>query len=90
MAYKEKFKISIKKLNQYLENVGRPQFNYDVLKSAYDSDPRIQAIVKDFDQETITLKSDETDDLDVDNNAADSNGKTVTQMAKSAVDLNDL
>lgn len=71
-----------------MQNQGRGQFNYDVFKAAFDSDPKLQAIVADFDQNSITLKTSETDDLPAtDQSAGDSSVKT---MAKRAVDLSDL
>ena len=46
-----------------MQNTGRNQFSYDVFKAAYDSDPKIQKIVKNFDQEKIELKTSEVDDV---------------------------
>lgn len=70
-----------------MQNQGRNQFTYDVFKAAYDSDPRLQNIVSNFDKDTIELKSDEMDDVGVDS----AGGKnTVSSMAKSAVDLKSL
>jgi len=46
-----------------MQNVGAGQFTYDVFKAAYDSDPKIKTLVTNFDQNTITLKQSETDDL---------------------------
>lgn len=80
----------MKKLDKYMQNIGRGQFTYEVFKAAYDSDPRLQELVSDFDDDRIELKDKETDDLDVDNNTPDNDGKSVSQMAKSAVDLKDL
>lgn len=71
-----------------MQNQGRGQFTYDVFKAAYDSDPRLQTLVSNFDQNTIELKSDEMDDVPVDGAAA--GGDSVSSMAKSAVDLSDL
>lgn len=81
--------LSIKKLDRYLQNQGRSQFTYEVFKSVYDSDPRIQNIVADFDQQSITLKTSEMDDVDVEPKT-DGGGDTVSTMAKRAVDLKDL
>jgi hypothetical protein len=67
-----------------MQNTGSQQFNYDSFKAAYDSDPKIKAIIKDFDQNTITLKTSEMDDL----TTSDPKSKNkVSQMAKRAVDL---
>jgi hypothetical protein len=70
-----------------MQNMGRGQFNYEVLKGAYDTDPRIKELIKDFDKETITLKSSEMDDLP-DTKRRDP--KAVSKMAKNAVDLKGL
>lgn len=66
-----------------MQNIGRSQFTFDVFKAAYDSDPRLQELVADFDQDQITLKSSETDDLPQGRDSTDS----VEKMAKRAVDL---
>lgn len=66
-----------------MQNIGRSQFTFDVFKAAYDSDPRLQELVADFDQDQITLKSSETDDLPQGRDNTDS----VEKMAKRAVDL---
>jgi len=76
--------ISIPKLDKVMQNVGAGQFTYDVFKAAYDSDPKIKNLVKNFDQNTITLKQSETDDLPATEPEADN---TVPDMAKRATDL---
>ena len=79
--------LSMKKIDKYMQNQGQGQFTYDVFKAAYDSDPRLQELVKNFDDNKIEFKSSETDDLpDNSNKDADS----VSKMAKRAVDLKDL
>jgi len=72
-----------------MQNMGRGQFNYEVFKAAYDADPRLQELVDDFDEEKIKLKTSETDDIP-DSAKQPGSGKTVSSMAKSAVDLKDL
>ena len=47
-----------------MQNTGRNQFSFELFKAAYDSDPRIQAIVKNFDKEKIELKQSEVDDVE--------------------------
>ena len=71
-----------------MANVGSVQFSYETLKAAYDTDPKIAEIISDFTQETITLKTSEVDDIKT-NKKRKSKDK-VKQMAKKAVDLNDL
>lgn len=70
-----------------MQNQGRGQFTYEVFKAAFDSDPRLQELVSDFDDDRIELKDKETDDLET---PKASSGKSVSQMAKSAVDFDDL
>ena len=70
-----------------MQNQGRGQFSYEVFKAAFDSDPRIQAIVTDFDDSSITLKTSEMDDVEIDPAGG---GDSVSTMAKRAVDLKDL
>lgn len=67
-----------------MQNTGGQQFSYDVFKSAYDADDKIKNIVKDFDQETITLKTREMDDI---SSGAGSNKDVVGQMAKRATKI---
>jgi len=79
--------FSIRQLNKYMVNMGSQQFNYEVLRAAFDSDPKIQNIIKDFDHQKVTLKDSEADDLEVD--ADQSGGDTVATMARNATDLSD-
>lgn len=68
-----------------MQNVGDQEFSFDLLKSAFDFDPRIQKIVKDFDQNSITLKSD--NDSQSFAPTDQSNNNTVSQMAQRATKL---
>ena len=75
-------------LNKVMQNMGGEAFVYDTFKNAYDSDPRIKEMVKDFSEAGITLKTKE----DADKSAAttpDDGSNTVSAMAKSATDLGD-
>jgi len=76
--------FSLEQLNRYMLNMGDPQFDYETLKVAYDSDPRISDIIKDFTQDTIELKTSEVDDLNPKSSTART---TVKQMAKKATNL---
>ena len=69
-----------------MQNTGRNQFNFDVFKAAYDSDPRLQSIVTNFDKEKIELKTSELDDVSNDAKK-DGTADTVGDMAKNATDL---
>jgi len=76
--------VPFNQLNKYMSNMGSPQFNYDTLKLAFDSDPRIAELISDFTQNLITLKTSEIDDI---NSAPTTSRTTVNQMAKRATDL---
>ena len=73
-----------------MQNMGRGQFNYDVFKAAYDADPKLQELVKNFDQDKIELKTSETDDVEGLPGNPGRPGDAVAQMAKNATDLSDL
>jgi hypothetical protein len=75
-------------LNKVMENMGGEAFVYDTFKLAYDSDPRIKEMVKNFSGAGIELKTKE-DAGDAATTSADGSNK-VSQMAKSATDLSDL
>lgn len=67
-----------------MQNIGNQQFTYDSFKAAYDSDPKVKEIVKDFDQQRVTLKTSEIDDV---NPSRTKSKNKVSQMAKRAVDI---
>ena len=73
-----------------MQNQGRGQFNYEVFKAAYDSDPKLQKLVTNFDQEKIEFKDSEMDDVAKLPGNPGRPGDTVGKMAKNAVDLKDL
>ena len=68
-----------------MQNIGHGQFTYDVFKVAYDSDPKLQKLVTNFDQDTIELKIKSADELP----AGDDPTSSVSDMAKQATDLGD-
>jgi hypothetical protein len=65
-----------------MKNMGSEQFSYESFKLAYDSDPRIKPLVKNFDQEGITLATDVETEPTAQQGTASSN--SVSQMAKRA------
>lgn len=71
-------------LDRYMQNIGRGQFDYETFKAAYDSDEKIKNLIKDFDRNTITLKTREIDDI---NPTGTKKKDTVAQMAKRATKL---
>lgn len=78
------------KLDKFMQNQGRGQFNYEVFKAAYDADAKLQQLVTNFDQEKIEFKTSEVDDVKNIKGNPGRPGDTVGQMAKNAVDLKDL
>ena len=79
--------FSIEQLDRFMQNIGSQQFTYDVFKAAYDSDPRIQEIVTDFNKETISLKDSEMDDITSNRNKSKD---SVAKMAKRATKVGDI
>lgn len=73
-----------------MQNMGRGQFTYDVFKAAYDADPKLQELVKNFDKNKIDLKTSEVDDVEKIKGNPGRPKDTVGQMAKNATDLSDL
>lgn len=68
-----------------MSNIGNIQFSYDLLKQAYDTDPAVKKLIKNFDQNKVTLSSgNAVDDLP---QVEPSNDQTVSSMAKRATDL---
>jgi cell division protein FtsX len=68
-----------------MSNIGNVQFSYDLLKQAYDTDPAVKKLIKNFDQNKVTLSSgNAVDDLP---QVEPSNDQTVSSMAKRATDL---
>ena len=69
-----------------MQNVGGEQFDYGTFKAAYDTDPRVKTMVKNFSEKGIELKTKKaaTDTPQADGQPGDT---TVAQMAKSATDV---
>jgi hypothetical protein len=76
--------LSFERLNKLMRSSGIEQFSYDPFKAAYDSDPRVKALVKNFDQKGVTLATDEESNLPQQDAKGDN---TVSNMAKRATDL---
>tara|TARA_B100001057_G_scaffold390537_1_gene398506 strand:+ start:105 stop:491 length:387 start_codon:yes stop_codon:yes gene_type:complete len=74
-------------LNKIMQNVGGEQFDYGTFKAAYDTDPRIKTMVKNFNSDGVEPKTKQ--DTETGTPQQDAQGKTVGQMAKSATDLGD-
>lgn len=69
-----------------MQKAGRPQFHYDSFIKAYEADPSIKQIVRNFNKDEIMFKDENTDIPDAGAKGADS----VSKMAKRATDLSDL
>lgn len=69
-----------------MKKAGRPQFHYDAFVQAYQTEPSIKKIVKNFNQDEIMFKDEGSDIPD----AGDDGQSSVSQMAKRATDLTDL
>ena len=80
--------LSIAKLDKYMRNQGKGNFDYDVFKAMYDADPRLQELVTNFDKDKIEFKQSEVDDVA---GAVPGNpgrpSDTVGNMAKNATDV---
>ena len=78
--------LSIAKLDKYMRNQGKGNFDYETFKAMYDADPKIQQLVTNFDQDKIEFKQSEVDDVNVAGQPGPE-GDTVGNMAKNATDV---
>jgi hypothetical protein len=76
-------------LNKLMQNVGAEQFDYGTFKAAYDTDPRVKSMVKNFNKYGIEPMTKNELDASTDTPATDSSN-AVNKMAKRATDLTDL
>lgn len=77
-------------LNKLMANVGNPQFDFGTFKSAYDTDQRVKAMVKNFDK--VGIEPNTMQDMEAGGGVGASDAPAadpVSQMAKSATDLGD-
>lgn len=79
--------FSIEQLDKFMQNIGEKAFTYETFKAAYDTDPRIQEIVTDFNKEMVSLKDSEMDDIKRKRKKADND---VEKMAKRATKVGDI
>lgn len=80
-----KTSITFDQLDVIMKKAGRPQFHYDSFIQAYQTDPSIKKIVRNFNKDEIMFKDKESTATP---DTGDSD--TVNQMAKRATDLTDL
>ena len=80
--------LSMKKLDKYMRNQGKGNFDFESFKAMYDADPKIQQLVTNFDKTKIEFKQSEVDDVA---GAVPGNpgrpSDTVGNMAKNATDV---
>jgi hypothetical protein len=79
--------LSMKKLDKYMQNQGKGNFDFESFKAMHDGDPRIQAIIKNFDQDKIEFKQSEQDDVEGLPGNPGAPSDTVGNMAKNATDV---
>ena len=72
-------------LNKLMQNVGAEQFDYGTFKAAYDTDPRIKAMVQNFSEKGIEPKTKKAATSTPQGDTTGNN--TVAKMAKSATDV---
>lgn len=70
-----------------MQNVGGEQFDYGTFKAAYDTDPRVKTMVKDFNEKGVTPKT--ANEPEETPQAEPAGGDKVAAMAKSATNLGD-
>lgn len=73
-----------------MQNVGGEQFDYGTFKAAYDTDPRVKTMVANFNERGVTPVTKAEAPEDETTQSEPTSRNTVNQMAKRAVDLNDL
>jgi hypothetical protein len=71
-------------LNRYMRNGKVPEFTYDTLKVAYDTDPRLQKLIGNFDKNQISFNQGSVDNL---TKSAEQKKSNVRNMAMKAVNL---
>ena len=73
-----------------MQNVGAPQFDFGTFKAAYDTDPRVKAMIKNFDKVGIEPKTKNTlDNPKQGDDVGAAGGDSVSSMAKRATDVGD-
>lgn len=70
-----------------MQNVGGEQFDYDTFVAAYETDPRIKTMVRNFNKTGIVPKTATEDPNEVPQGDTQTGGDKVAQMAKSATDV---
>jgi hypothetical protein len=79
--------LSMKKLDKYMRNQGKGNFDFESFKAMYDADPKIQQLVTNFDKTKIEFKQSEVDDVAGLPGNPGAPSDTVSNMAKNATDV---
>jgi len=77
-------------LNKVMANAGGESFDYGTFTAAYETDPRVKTMVKNFSQDGVEVKTKnnvEDPGPEVSAVDGDSGESDVTQMAKAATDV---
>ena len=69
-----------------MQNVGAETFDFETFKAAYDTDPRIKSMIKNFDKRGIEPKT-KKEIAGGDGTTASTGTDTVSSMAKRATNL---
>ena len=75
--------LSFIAIDRIMQNVGGESFSYDGFKQMYDATPALQDLVKDFNEQGITIATDEAND-DTSQANQDDGEANVTAAAKRA------
>lgn len=70
-----------------MQNVGGEQFDYGTFKAAYDTDPRVKTMVKNFNQKGIEPKTATEDPNESPQADTQDSDNAVSTMAKRATDV---
>ena len=70
-----------------MQNVSGEQFDYGTFKAAYDTDPRVKSMVKNFNKKGIIPNTATQDSEDAPQGDREQGADTVSQMAKRATDV---
>tara|TARA_R110000803_G_scaffold52688_1_gene108429 strand:- start:130 stop:426 length:297 start_codon:yes stop_codon:yes gene_type:complete len=79
-------------LNKLMQNVDGESFNYESFTNAYETDPQVKTMVRNFNKRGIDPETEEgSDEISQPGDNKTAGDKKVSQMAKSATDIgNDL
>lgn len=74
-------------LNKLMQNVEGEYFDYGTFKAAYDTEPRVKAMIRNFNEIGVDPKTQEEDKSEVPQADSQDGGNTVSQMAKRATNV---